>query len=107
MKLKATKNSIKNGFNRIISISYCNAQHLLHYKNPFAYSSGIYGWSCDYYEIGNICISTGYSPIGQKVDYNKLRVLEQKASEIVHNYDIQHEQKVIQLDALISELIAL
>ena len=105
MKLKASKSEIKNGFNTVLSIGYCDCQYLMYYKNPFAYSCGVYGWSCDYYQIGTKCISTGYSPIGTKVNYKKLRDLEQKAQKIVHNLEMDHNQKVAEVDLLINELI--
>ncbi len=40
---------------------YCEFQHLLNHKTPFAYSSGVYGWNCDYYELpGGFILATGY-----------------------------------------------
>ena len=105
MKLKTTKSVIKNGFNTIISIGYCSAQYLLYYKNPFAYSAGVYGWSCDYYQIGNKCISTGYSPIGKDLDYNLLNEFETKAQAIVHSYSIEYKDKEQQVNDLLNELL--
>ena len=105
MKLKTTKSAIKNGFNTVISIGYCSAQYLLYYKNPFAYSSGVYGWACDYYEIGNKCISTGYSPIGEYIDYLKLRELEEKAGKIVNDYSIECEDRKQKVELLLNELL--
>jgi hypothetical protein len=108
MKIQTTKKAILNGFNTVLSIGYCDVQYLLNYKSPFAYSAGVYGWSCDYYQIGNVCISTGYSPIGTQIkDYSKVREIEKQAQTICCNYDLKHEDKLIQLDALIAELIAL
>ena len=43
MKLKATKKQIRQNFNTILSIGYCDAQYLLDCKNPFAYSAGLNG----------------------------------------------------------------
>lgn len=105
MKLKATKKQIRENFNTILSIGYCDAQYLLYHKNPFAYSVGINGWSCDYYQIGNICISTGYSPIGMDVDYSLLKELEAKAELIVHDYKLSYSDKEKQLSELLKELI--
>ena len=105
MKLKATKKQIRENFNTILSIGYCDAQYLLDFKNPFAYSAGLNGWSCDYYQIGNICICTGYSPIGTPVDYTLLRELENKAQLIKYNYDLSYTDKEKQLDELLNQLI--
>jgi hypothetical protein len=106
MKLKATKKQIKENYFKIHKIGYCEAQHLLYFKNPFAYSCGVYGWSCDYYAIGNVCISTGYSPIGTDVDYKLLREYDDKASKIINNYDIEYQDRVQQVNDLLNEFIS-
>ena len=81
MKLIAKKKDIKEGYYKIIRVGYCNMQNLLAYKSAFAYSTRVEGWACDYYDIGGICISTGYSPIGNlQLDDNLTREYEQKAS---------------------------
>ena len=105
MRLKATKKQIRENFNTILSIGYCDAQYLLNCKNPFAYSAGLYGWSCDYYQIGNVCISTGYSPIGTPVNYELLRELEGKAEQIKKDYNLSSSDREKQLDELIKQLI--
>jgi hypothetical protein len=105
MKLKTTKTQIKNNFVNIISIGYCGIQYLTYYKNPFAYSSGIYGWCCDYYDINNICISTGYSPIGENVDYKLIKKYELKAQKIVKDYNIDYNLKVKKVNKLLLELV--
>lgn len=105
MKLKTTKKQIRENFNTILSIGYCDAQYLLSSKTPFAYSSGLYGWSCDYYQIGNICICTGYSPIGTPVDYALLNELERKAKQIKKGYNLSSSDREKQLDELLKQLI--
>ena len=107
MKLQTTKKQIKNNFSTVISIGYCSAQYLLYYKSPFAYSAGIYGWACDYYQIGAKCISTGYSPIGANLDYSKLHEYENKAQKIINDYSLKYEEKVQQVDILLNELLSL
>lgn len=105
MKLKTTKTQIKNNFTKIISIGYCDIQYLTYYKSPFAYSSGTYGWSCDYYDINNVCLSTGYSPIGQNVSYELMRKYELKAQKIVNDFDIKYDIKVKKVNKLLSEFV--
>lgn len=73
MKLKTTKKEIRQGYSKIIRVGYCDLQHLLTYRSPFAYSTRVEGWACDYYDVNGVCISTGYSPIGQKVDYDIIK----------------------------------
>ena len=105
MKLKVTKKQIKNNYTKIYAIGYCNAQNLLDGINPFAYSSGIYGWSCDYYEIDEICISTGYSPIGESVDFDLLRKYDKKAGEIRSNYNIDYQKIKNKINKLLVKFI--
>ena len=105
MKLKTTKAQIKNNFINIYSIGYCDIQYLTYYKNPFAYSSGVCGWACDYYEIENVCLSTGYNPIGKNVDYNTLRKYELKAQKIVLDYNIDYKTREKKTNKLLIEFI--
>ena len=105
MKLQTTKKQIRQNFNTVLSIGYCDAQYLLSCKNPFAYSAGVYGWSCDYYQIGAVCISTGYSPIGTPVNYSLLRELEGKAELIKNDYKLSCSDREQQLNELLKQLI--
>ena len=105
MKVKTTKKSVKNAFINIYSIGYCNAQNLLQGVNPFAYSSGTYGWACDYYEIENVCISTGYNPIGDSIDYNLVRKYEDKATKIMDNYNVDYQKRKNKVNKLLLKFI--
>jgi len=101
-KLKVTKREMKNRYNRIVKIGYCDAQYLLTYENPIAYSTRSEGWACDYYDIDGILISTGYTPLddkNMKHDFNLLQEYEQKARVIVLGQEVHEEQreKVTQL----------
>ncbi len=105
MKVKTTKKSVKNAFINIYSIGYCNAQFLLQGVNPFAYSSGTYGWACDYYEIEGICISTGYSSIGKDIDYNLVRKYDDKAMKILDNYNLDYQKRKNKVNKLLLKFI--
>jgi hypothetical protein len=105
MKAKVTKSSVKQSFNNILSFGYCDIDYLTKYKNPFAYSCGVNGWACDYYDIEGVCLSTGYSPIGSDVDYKLLRKYELKAQKIVTNYDMKYDLKVKKVNKLLIEFI--
>jgi hypothetical protein len=76
MKLKAKQSDFKN-YN-VIRFGYCQLQHLLRDSDPFAYTSGLYGWNADYYQLGDFIICTGYRPIGKVI---------QKAYTIATKYD--------------------
>lgn len=105
MKLKTTNKQIRENFYKVISIGYCDAQYLLRFKNPFAYTCGAYGWDADFYEVDNVCISTGYRPIGEKVDYILLQELEKQAQKICLDYELNREAKEKRLNVLIKKLI--
>lgn len=85
MKYHTTKKEIKNNYNRILGIGYCQAHHLLKWINPVSYCSGVYGWSCDNYDIDGVMISTGYNYIGSvnmQCDYDKLKAWDKMAAEL-------------------------
>lgn len=108
MKLRTTKKEIKESAYHIIGISYCKAQHLLSYKEAFAYSAGVYGWACDYYNIDGVIISTGYSYIDNKntiKNYDLLKKYESKAEKIHYNYELSHKQQTKKIDKLLKEFI--
>ena len=80
-KIKVTKREMKQNY-KILSVGYCDMQYLLAYETPISYSAGVYGWSCDYYYIQGVVISTGYSPISSKNmkdDYKLIKEYEAKA----------------------------
>lgn len=97
MKTRISKKEAKRIDDVILAIGYCKLATLLINKAPFAYSAGIYGWSCDYYDINDVCISTGYAPIGKRVDYNLVREYEKKAEACNGDKD--------KINALLNEFI--
>jgi hypothetical protein len=107
MKAKVTKTEVKNNFNSILSLGYCDVQYLTYFKRPFGYSCGVNGWSCDYYDIDGVCLSTGYSPIGSNVDYQLMIKFEKKAQKIVLDYNIKYDLKAKKVNKLLTEFINL
>lgn len=105
MKTKETRKAIKARGCKILSVGYCNAQYLLYYEKPFAYSTRAEGWACDYYLFNDVIISTGYAPIGDNINYFKLRECENKARAIVCDYKIPYEEKLEKLNELLNEFI--
>ena len=85
MKFKTTQKAVKEGYRNIIRVGYCGLQYLLYYKNPVAYTSGVYGWNADIYEIGRgSAICTGYRTFGDiQPDYELVREYDQKARELI------------------------
>lgn len=98
MKFKATKKQMRNGYNKIISVGYCEAWYLLRGIDPIAYSAGENGWACDHYDVDGVLISEGYAPLANKntaVDHNTIRWYNESAKDIIfehsNNYDKQCE----------------
>jgi hypothetical protein len=85
LKIKVSKELIKEKYGTIIKVPYCGLQYLLTRKYPFAYSICREGWACDYYNINNIIVSTGHSPIGIDIDYTVINKYEIQAKEIFNN----------------------
>ena len=79
-KFKATKKQF--AYETVLKVGYCQLQTLLKFENPIAYSSGFYGWSCDYYQVGSVYICTGYSPIGKEVNYSLIKKYENAANAV-------------------------
>jgi hypothetical protein len=108
MKFKTTKKAMKEGYYNIISIGYCNAQHLLNYENPTSYSTRAEGWACDYYEVNNVLISTGYAPVNAlrtKYDYKVLREYDDKARTIQYNNSMDYQEQKKQVTALLDKFV--
>lgn len=105
MKYKTTKKAIREMGDPVYCVGYCNLQHLLREFDPFAYSTRAEGWACDYYRINGVIISTGYSPIGRKTDYNLCCEYDQKAFAIWSNYNLTFEQQQEKVEALIEEFV--
>jgi hypothetical protein len=99
MKFKVSKRDVKEDYYYIIGTGYCTLQTLLRLENPISYSSGTYGWRCDYYQVpgyNNIIISTGYSSLNSKninIDYYDMAKYEAKAQKIVDKYNKQELKK--------------
>jgi len=92
VKLKTTTKQMRQ-YHRIVRIGYCEAQALLKYASPFAYSSGVYGWNGDYYEVDGVLIATGYRslPDSKNVhcDYSLVREYENKAGKLTSREDVE------------------
>lgn len=89
MKVKTTQKQVKNAFNNIISIGYCDAWYLLRHMEPTFYTCGVYGWNSDVYIIDdNTCIVTGYRPFGN-LKLDNIRELNERA----RNYYDKNEYK--------------
>lgn len=105
MKFKVTKKEMRQSGRDILKIGYCNAQFLLRGFDPVAYSERREGWACDYYDINGVYISTGYDPIGAKVDYDLIREYDKKAEAIWRDYSRTYEDQEAAVNALLDDFI--
>jgi len=110
MKLKTTKKQIKrNTSDNLFSVGYCDLQYLLKYKNAFAFSSGVYGWSCDYYELElcgtRIIISTGYQPIGRQLPSTLIKKYDPLAKNIIKKTFLDHDRTESEINTLIDQFL--
>jgi hypothetical protein len=96
-KIKTTQKAMRENY-FIIGIGYCNAQYLLNVVKPIAYSAGVYGWQCDYYDVDGVVISTGYNYINNQntvMDYDTIRKYDNKACKLLSQnkpYDVKKKQ---------------
>ena len=97
MKLKASKRDFKS--ERVLKVGYCKVQFLFNERDAFAYSSGIYGWACDYHKADGFYVSTGYNPIGKETPetHKVCQRYDQLAREI-KSYD--YNERMEQLNQL-------
>ena len=109
IKLKVTKKEMRKHW-YILSAGYCSMQSLLRERQPFAYSAWTDGWSCDYYDIDGVLVSTGYAPLSNKnmiEDYGLIREYENKALEIdslFFHLDERREKKAALLKEMLNSL---
>lgn len=85
MKYRTTRKAIKETYGNanIYEVGSGNLQYLLRFIDPFAYSTRVEGWACDYYDIGNgIVLVDGYAPFGKKVNFDTMKLFDDKAREI-------------------------
>ena len=108
MKFKTTRKAIMNNYYNVLCVGYCDLQYLLQYKNPIAYTCGVYGWNSDIYQVSdNFAICTGYRPFGNiQSNYEYNRGIEKQAEKIVNSWnEYSFEEKQDKLNALIKQLI--
>ena len=100
---RVAKKEFKN--EKVLRVDYCGLQYLLRYADPFAYSSGAYGRSCDYYNIDGVIISTGYNPIGESLDYDIIEKYEDNALKILLDDNNSYDEKKEKVNNLLNELV--
>lgn len=88
MKYKTTKRDTLRGYSTVIEVGYAQLQNLLAYREPVAYTAGIYGWNADIYQTDTrgVVICTGYRPFGGcKPSYELVRKYDRMADAVRRN----------------------
>lgn len=80
MKIRAYKKDFKN--ENVYCVGYCDLYYLLKYQDPIYYITRVEGWGCDIYKVENVYISTGYDPIGKKLNPKTIKNYNEKARQI-------------------------
>lgn len=106
MKYKTTTKAIRSCYenNNILSIGYCDAWHLLHFRDANAYTSGVYGWNFDVYNVDGVAICTGYRGMPGRNPKN-LKKYEEKARSIIADYSKTYEQQKKAVEKLLLQFI--
>lgn len=83
MKFKTTRKEIVNNYSNIRAVGYCDLYYLLSFKNPSAYTCGVYGWNFDVYALDGLTICTGY------------RNMPGKAAQGIKEYEAKAKKSLI------------
>ena len=106
MKFKVAKKDFADCV--VYKVGYCQLQYLLPENEAIAYSSGVCGWSCDYFDLGSFYISTGYAPIGKELPYKLIQKYNAKSEKISSfDYEKAKKQKARLMKQFIAEVNAL
>ena len=105
MKFKSTKKQIMWGY-YCYSVGYCDLQYLFSFKNPIAYTCGVYGWNADVYEVDNVAIVTGYRPFGIHVPHELVKKYEDYARGVVYGDETPEKKKELLNEAIENFVIA-
>lgn len=108
MKLHATIREIRESSYQLLSVGYCDMQHLLQYESPIAYTSGVYGWNFDAYQVNGVTICTGYRGMPKNIrmadNWELVREYEKKAEKIIYSVS-NYQDKIEIVKSYLSELL--
>lgn len=100
MKTKTTRKAIVNKCKNVRGTGYCALQHLLANHEPVYYTSGVYGWNFDVYEVYGLTICTGYRNMPGK-DLRQVDEYEKAARAIFEDYSKPYEDRCTELEDLL------
>lgn len=109
MSVKVTRKQIKENFNKIIKVGYCELQELLKFKTAEYYTAGAYGWNADIFKINNnTAICTGYRAFGNiEANHDIMKKYNNLAFEISNIKDLSYNDKKEKIEELLNEFIGI
>lgn len=105
MKFRTTRKAVKENSGIILEVGYCELRNLLYFKDPKAYTCGVYGWNADVYDFGKVVIVTGYRPFGNYSNYDLVREYDEKAYKIARDYQVDWETRSEAVNKLLDEFV--
>lgn len=88
-----TAKEVKATHVRTLQFGYGEIYNLLTFKNPYAYTAGIYGWNADVYSYGTTAIMIGYRPTGEKVNPEIYKPYETEAALVIADKNLNWDEK--------------
>ena len=102
MKYKTTIKALRENATNLRSAGYCDLQYLLTNHNPVAYTSGVYGWNFDVYEVHGLTICTGYRGMpGKRLE--GIEEYEVKAAAVWSDYNKSYDERCEAVENLLHE----
>ena len=88
-------------------ISMPSLSFMLTYRDHDYYNStGYLGWNFDCFLIEDVAVCQGYRNVpGIKPDYEIFKKYNLKAKEISNNTSISHQERAVEVDAVLREFI--
>lgn len=102
MKIRTTRKAIVNSSENLVKVGYCDLQTLLRNHAPIAYTSGVYGWNFDVYDVYGLTICTGYRGMPGRTACN-VREYENRARAIFDEPDGNWTDKNERVENLLRE----
>lgn len=104
MKFKTTRKAVVSMFPRLYRVGYCDLQCLLSFEHPVAYTSGVYGWNFDLYNVGGVGITTGYRNMaGKNIPVELIEKYEGAARAIMNDYSLNYDDRKAAVTSLLDE----
>lgn len=107
MKVRVTRKEVLLHYTNVINVGYCDLQWLLKNREANFYTTGVYGWNADIYEIDHdTAIVTGYRPFGNIRPIHEIVKAFDGTARVCHDMDMSRQQRQCLLEQLITAFIS-